>query len=293
MDISDFDIADFSITNFNITVVGLGLLGGSMAMALRELNPRNLWGIDNDEATIKFAEDNKIIEKGYRDSKIPLQKSDVVIICLYPDQITNYIRENITHFKKGAIVTDIAGIKSEIVEEINKIEGKGFEFISGHPMAGNEHSGIRHANREMFKNANYIITPSRENTLGSIAFMTKIIKGMGFKNIINVSPKDHDRIIALTSHLTHVIAVSLVNSNQMDIDTKLFIGGSFKDASRVALINSRLWPQLLISNKANVVEQIEQFEENIRKIKMAIIEDDKGLLEELFQEASERRREIL
>lgn len=293
MDISDFDIADFNVTNFNITIVGLGLLGGSMAMALRDLNPRNLWGIDNDEATIKFAEDNKIIGKGYSDSKIPLQKSDIVIICLYPDQIANYIKDNIAYLKKGAIVTDIAGIKSEIVEAINNMEEKQFEFISGHPMAGNEHSGILHANKEMFKNANYIITPSKENTLGSIEFMTKFIKCMGFKNIIKVAPKDHDRIIALTSHLTHVIAVSLVNSNQMDIDTKLFIGGSFKDASRVALINSRLWPQLLISNKSNVVEQIELFEGNIREMKKAILDEDKNLLEELFQEASERRREIL
>ncbi|MGB5823569.1 MAG: prephenate dehydrogenase/arogenate dehydrogenase family protein, partial [Proteocatella sp.] len=151
------------ISDFNITIVGLGLLGGSMAMALKELKPRNLWAVDNDESAIEFAEKSSIISKGYINSKIPLEDSDIVIICLYPNQIVKYIKGNMNFFKKGAIITDIAGIKSGIVKEINDIKGKNFEFISGHPMAGNEHKGIRYSNKEMFKNANYIITPSGDN----------------------------------------------------------------------------------------------------------------------------------
>lgn len=281
------------ISDFNITIVGMGLLGGSMAMALKKLNPKNIWGIDINQDTIEFSEKNKIIDRGYIDSKIPIQKSDIVIICLYPNQIVEYIKANKSYFKTDAIVTDIAGIKLEIVTEINKIEDRQFEFISGHPMAGNEYSGIKYANEEMFKNANYIITPSKENKVETIEFITKLMKAIGFKNVITETPQSHDRIIALTSHLTHVIAVSLVNSNKLDIDTKLFIGGSFKDASRVALINSNLWPQLLISNKENVIEQIEIFEENINKIKQAILNDDKDLLESQFKIASKKRREIL
>lgn len=281
------------ISDFNITIVGMGLLGGSMAMALKKLNPKNIWGIDINQDTIEFSEKNKIIDRGYSDSKIPIQKSDIVIICLYPNQIVEYIKANKSYFKTDAIVTDIAGIKLEIVTEINKIEDRQFEFISGHPMAGNEYSGIKYANEEMFKNANYIITPSKENKVETIEFITKLMKAIGFKNVITETPQSHDRIIALTSHLTHVIAVSLVNSNKLDIDTKLFIGGSFKDASRVALINSNLWPQLLISNKENVIDQIEIFEENINKIKQAILNDDKDLLESQFKIASKKRREIL
>lgn len=281
------------ISDFNITIVGMGLLGGSMAMALKKLNPKNIWGIDINQDTIEFSEKNKIIDRGYIDSKIPIQKSDIVIICLYPNQIVEYIKANKSYFKTDAIVTDIAGIKLEIVTEINKIEDRQFEFISGHPMAGNEYSGIKYANEEMFKNANYIITPSKENKVETIEFITKLMKAIGFKNVITETPQSHDRIIALTSHLTHVIAVSLVNSNKLDIDTKLFIGGSFKDASRVALINSNLWPQLLISNKENVIDQIEIFEENINKIKQAILNDDKDLLESQFKIASKKRREIL
>jgi len=113
-----------------------------MAIALKELKPRNLWGVDNDESAIEFAEKSNIITKGYTNAKAPLRDSDIIIICLYPDQIAKYIKDNMNFFKKGAIITDIAGIKSEIVKEINEIEGRDFEFISGHPMAGNEHSRV-------------------------------------------------------------------------------------------------------------------------------------------------------
>lgn len=281
------------ISDFNITIVGLGLLGGSMAMALRALGPGNLSGIDCDETAIEFALKSGIIDSGHTDSETALRQADIVIICLYPDQIVKYIKDNLNFFKKGAIITDIAGIKSEIVREISSIEGRNFEFISGHPMAGNEHKGIQHADGEMFRNANYIITPLEENKEESIELISTLMKKIGFKNVIRVTPEKHDRIIALTSHLTHIIAVSLVNSNMLDVDTKLFIGGSFKDASRVALINCELWPQLLISNKENVIEQIELFEENIRSIKAAIRNDDSELLEKQFQQASMRRKEIL
>ena len=118
------------ISDFNITIVGLGLLGGSMAMALRALGPGNLSGIDRDEKAIEFALKSGIIDSGYTDSETALRQADIVIICLYPDQIVKYIKDNLNFFKKGAIITDIAGIKSEIVREISSIEGRNFEFIS-------------------------------------------------------------------------------------------------------------------------------------------------------------------
>lgn len=281
------------ISDFNITIVGLGLIGGSYAMALKELKPRNLWAVDIDKKSIEIAEKNKIIQRGYLKPEIPLGNSDLVIICLYPNQVAKFIRDNLGCFKSGAIITDVAGIKSKIIGEINSFIPESLDFISGHPMAGNEHRGICHAAKEIFKNANYIITPHSKNKGENVEFLEALALKIGCKNVVKVTPEKHDRIIALTSHLTHVIAVSLVNSNILDIDTKQFIGGSFKDASRVALINSQLWPQLLVDNKENIVEQIEIFEENLRNIKEAIFDGNMVFLEKEFKAASQRRRELI
>jgi prephenate dehydrogenase len=281
------------ISDFNITIVGLGLIGGSYAMALRALSPKNIWAIDINKETLKKAEERGIIDKGYIDEKIPLKESDLVIICLYPDLIVEFIRDNQENFKKDAIITDTSGIKGDIVNNVNSFISENIDFISGHPMAGNENKGLDYASKDLFKNTNYIITPNKKNKEENIEVIITLAKKMGCRNVVKIDPERHDEIIALTSHLTHVLAVTLVNSNILDIDTRLFIGGSFRDASRVALINSELWSQLLISNKKHVVSQIEIFENNLKFIKNAIMNDDINYLQDKFNEASCKRRELI
>lgn len=281
------------ISDFNITIVGLGLIGGSYAMALRALNPKNIWAIDINKETLEKAEKTGMIDKGYIDEKNFLKKSDLVIICLYPDLIVEFIRDNQKNFKKGAIITDTAGIKGDIVNNVNTFISEDIDFISGHPMAGSENKGFDFATKDLFKNANYIITPSEKNKEENINLLIALAKKIGCRNVVKIDPQRHDEIIALTSHLTHVLAVTLVNSNVLDIDTRLFIGGSFRDASRVALINSELWSQLLISNKKHVVNQIETFENNLKSIKDAIMNDDINFLQDKFNEASCKRRELI
>lgn len=281
------------IADFNITIVGLGLIGGSYAMALRALSPKNIWAIDINKETLKKAEERGIIDKGYIDEKIPLKESDLVIICLYPDLIVKFIKRNEKNFKKGAIITDTSGIKGDIVNNVNSFISENIDFISGHPMAGNENKGLDYASKDLFKSTNYIITPNKKNKEENIELIISLAKKIGCKNVVKIDPDRHDEIIALTSHLTHVLAVTLVNSNILDIDTRLFIGGSFRDASRVALINSELWSQLLISNKKHVVSQIEIFENNLKSIKNAIMNDDINYLQDKFNEASCKRRELI
>lgn len=281
------------ISDFNITIVGLGLIGGSYAIALRALNPKNIWAIDINKETLEKAEKTGMIDKGYFNGKKLLKKSDLVIICLYPDLIVEFIRDNQKNFKKGAIITDTAGIKGDIVNNVNTFISEDIDFISGHPMAGSENKGFDFATKDLFKNTNYIITPSEKNKEENINLLIALAKKIGCRNFVKIDPQRHDEIIALTSHLTHVLAVTLVNSNVLDIDTRLFIGGSFRDASRVALINSELWSQLLLSNKKHVVNQIETFENNLKSIKDAIMNDDINFLQDKFNEASCKRRELI
>ena len=279
-------------TDFNITIVGLGLIGGSFAMALRELKPKNIWAIDIDEDALKAAEEMNIIDKGYTNPEIPLSNSDIVIIAVYPQKTIDFVKSNMNSFKSGAVITDTAGIKSDLIHEIMPVLRKDLDFIGGHPMAGKEESGLKAASKDMFKNANYILTPINGNKEENIHLVTEIVRGMGCKRVVHLTPKEHDDIIAYTSQLPHVIAVSLIDCNSAIKGMSQFIGGGFKDTTRVATINVELWPELLLYNKVNIISKIEDFEKNIREIKTAIINNDEIFLKKRFESATKKRKEI-
>lgn len=278
--------------DLNITVVGLGLIGGSYAMAIRELNPKKLYAVDIDEEAIHDAEKNGIIDKGYVNADIPLKESDLVIICLYPKLVKNFIKDNIQHFKNGAVITDVTGIKGRFIEEVNQILREDLDFVFGHPMAGREQKGLKFASKEVFKGANYIITPIERNKEENIKFLEELIRKIGFRNVVRISPEKHDKIIGFTSQLPHVIAVSLVNSDELGIDTGSYTGDSYKELTRIAQINSELWTELFMGNKDNLIKEIEVFQENIAMVKNAIINEEKSLLTELLEKASKKRKEM-
>lgn len=278
--------------DLNITVVGLGLIGGSYAMAIRELNPKKLYAVDIDEEAIHDAEKNGIIDKGYVNADIPLKESDLVIICLYPKLVKDFIKDNIEHFKNGAVITDVTGIKSGFIEEVNHILREDLDFVFGHPMAGREQKGLKFASKEVFNGANYIITPTERNKEENIKFLEELIRKIGFRNVVRISPEKHDKIIGFTSQLPHVIAVSLVNSDELGIDTGSYTGDSYKELTRIAQINSELWTELFMGNKDNLIKEIEVFEQNIAMVKNAIINEEKSLLTELLEKASKKRKEM-
>jgi len=279
-------------SDFNITIVGLGLIGGSFAMALKGLNPKNIWAIDIDEATLIAAEKMNIIDKGYTSPEIPLSDSDIVILALYPQKTIDFVKSSMALFKRGTIITDTAGIKSNLIKEIMPLLREDLDFIGGHPMAGKEESGLKAATKDMFKNANYILTPVDGNKKESIDLITEIARDMGCKRVVHLTPKEHDDIIAYTSQLPHIIAASLIDCNSSIMGISQFIGGSFKDTTRVATINCELWPELLLYNEENIISKIEDFEKNIKEIKEAIINHDEAFLKLRFKSATKKRKEI-
>ena len=279
--------------DFNITIVGLGLIGGSFAMALKELKPKNLWAIDIDKATLDSAEKMNIIDKGYTSPEIPLRNSDIVILALYPLKTIDFVKSNMNLFKSDAVITDTAGIKSNLVKEIMSILREDLDFIGGHPMAGKEESGLKAASKDMFENANYILTPVSGNKEKNINLITDIARGMGCNRVVHLTPEEHDDIIAYTSQLPHIIAASLIDCNSSIMGISQFIGGSFKDTTRVATINGELWPELLLYNKENIISKIEDFERNIKEIKTAIINNDEAFLKKRFEDATKKREEIV
>ncbi len=276
----------------NICIIGLGLIGGTYALALRE-NPKinKITAIDIDQEAINKALELGIIDNGGTDSKDFLPEADLVIISLYPKLILDFIKDNLDNFKKGAIITDAAGVKKSIMDEVNKIPLEA-DFIFGHPMAGREKIGLQYADKNIFKNANYILTPNEKNKSENIATLKEIIYSMGFKNVSEITADAHDEIISFTSQLTHAIAVALVNSDNMKFDTNRFVGDSYRDLTRIAKINSKLWSELFLENKENLIHKIDAFQEKMEYIKNALLNDDADALEKEFQESTKRRELI-
>ncbi len=276
----------------NICIIGLGLVGGTYALALRE-NPEinKIAAIDINQEAINKAIELGIIDNGGTDSKDFLPEADLVIISLYPKLILDFIKDNLDNFKKGAIITDAAGVKKSIMDEVNKIPLEA-DFIFGHPMAGREKIGLQYADKNIFKNANYILTPNEKNKSENIATLKEIIYSMGFKNVSEITADAHDEIISFTSQLTHAIAVALVNSDNMKFDTNRFVGDSYRDLTRIAKINSKLWSELFLENKENLIHKIDAFQEKMEYIKNALLNDDADALEKEFQESTKRRELI-
>ena len=228
-----------------------------------------------------------------------MEKSDFVVITLYPNLMKSFFVNNIDNFKENTIITDVVGIKEKIIRDINPImekirrqSGKNIDFIFGHPMAGREKRGIDFADSKVFKNANYIIIKDEKNKRENLELLSEIVKLMGFKKVSFLTSQEHDEIIAFTSQLTHAIAVSLVNSDSEKYDTNRFIGDSYRDLTRIAKINEDLWAELFMGNKKNLLKMIQQFERELDIIKDALNNNDLGTLKEKFIMSTRRREKI-
>ncbi|AQM60860.1 prephenate dehydrogenase [Clostridium baratii] len=275
-----------------ITIVGLGVIGGSFGMALKRNGYTDVYGIDKDLETIKKAKDIGIIKEGYLDGKEILKTSDLVIISIYPKLILDFIKENKEFFKKGSVITDATGIKEMFIEDIVSILPSSVDFIFGHPMAGREKKGIDYADDKVFNGANYIITPISINKEENIELIENLAFKLGFKKVKKISSKYHDEMIAFTSQLPHVIAVSLINSDEEGRDTGSFIGDSYRDLTRIANINEELWSELFLGNKKNLLKAIDDFDEELLKIRKAIENEEKNILCGLFKKSTSRREQL-
>ena len=275
-----------------ILIVGLGVIGGGYAMALKKAGYTEIYGIDKNIDTLKKAEKLGVIKKGYIDEGEIIQDADIIVLAVYPNLVKDFIVRNISKFKNNAVITDVTGIKQLFIDDVISILPNNIDFVFAHPMAGREKKGIDYATNEVFKDANFIITVTEKNKDENIRLIEELAYKMGFKNIKRVSPKVHDEIIAFTSQLPHALAVALINSDIEGRDTGQFIGDSYRDLTRISNINESLWSQLFLGNKKNLLKAIYNFQEELYKIKNYIENENKEKLEELFIEASLRRERL-
>lgn len=277
------------IKDKSFLIVGLGLLGGSIAMGLKKWNHK-VYAIDIDPKAIEYALENGIIDRGSTEADAQLiGMADVIVSGLYPSLVVDWIARNQQNFKSGALVTDVTGVKGAVVDRIQSILRPDCEFIGVHPMAGKEVSGVQYADPAIFLPANLIITPTEKNTQQAVDFIYEMGKELRFNNICQLSVAEHDKMIGYLSQLTHVIAVSLMNANDSR-ELVQYTGDSFRDLTRIAKINEHLWTELFLLNKDNLVQQIDAFVAEISDFRDALEKEDVEKMKQKFITSTERRK---
>ncbi len=278
--------------NFNkdtkILIVGLGLIGGSYAMALTK-NGFEVGAIDAKKTAVDFALESGIIQSGKTEPDAEyVGKFDLVVFALYPHIFVEWVKDFGKFIKNGAIVTDVTGVKRAVIDSVCKLLPQGVEFIAAHPMAGREVSGVQNADDKIFREANYIVTPTEKNSPNAISVCKELGHILGFKNVSVLSPEKHDEMIAFLSQLTHCIAVSLMTSR----DTASLInytGDSFRDLTRIAKINDAMWSELFLLNRDALLSEMNLFEEKFAKLKSAIERGDENEIRSLMRLSTARR----
>jgi prephenate dehydrogenase len=266
----------------NIAVVGLGLIGGSIAKAIKKYTNHACFGFDADEKTMYSALADGAIDKIIRADE--LSGADITIICLYPGQIISFAAENIDKFKKGSTVIDTGGIKTDIYEKLEPVfEGSGVDFIGAHPMAGREYSGYAHSGPDLFKNASFIITPYPKTPPEKIEMLKTLTKELGFGKFVVSTPHEHDKIIAYTSQLAHIVSNAYVKSPTITAKAG-FHAGSYLDLTRVAKLNEEMWSSLMAQNHKFLAEELKNIIDNLNKYLSALDSGDINYLYDLLKE---------
>ena len=278
------------LRDLTFAIVGLGLIGGSYAKALRNLKVRKILGMDISHGIARACLNANMIDEVVEEGGRNLKEADVIICSVYPEAVVGFVRQNVQNFAEGMLMTDATGVKGTMPREIQELLPEGCEFISGHPMAGRQGSGLGMSDAAIFNNSNYIIVPTEKNTPEAVSWLEDFAKALGCARSVKVSMEDHDKIIAYTSDLPHITAVALVNSSSYNENTQYFIAGGFRDATRVADINPDLWSDLFLSNRDNVIAEIENYQSQLERWKKAIVENDRETLKKIMREAGPRRR---
>lgn len=271
-----------------IAIIGLGLIGGSFAKAFCATENTTVFGYDKDESTVRHAVLIHAI-----DSRLDLEKLgeiDLIFICLYPEAAEKFLIDNAAKLKKGAIVIDCCGTKTRICPTgFMLAKQHEFHFVGGHPMAGKQFSGLKHSRADMFKNANMIIVPKKNEDLMLLERVKGILVEIGFSGITITSAEEHDRIIAYTSQLPHVVSNAFVKSPSSDVH-KGFSAGSYRDLTRVAQLNEQMWAELFFENKENITFEIKNIITELQKYVDALEEDDFDKVRSLLRDGSERKK---
>lgn len=278
-------------TSKRILIVGLGLLGGSYAKALKKKG-FTVNAISRSPEDIAYGLEHGLIDAGTTTVDADLiGASDLVIFALYPHVFIEWIQQHGHLLREGTVITDVTGVKGCVVHEIQRFLKPGVEFISAHPMAGREVSGVQNSDDSMFAGANYIVVPTEQNTPEGIRLCKQLGETLGFADISVLTPEKHDKMIAFLSQLTHCIAVSLMCAGD-DPDLQRYTGDSFRDLTRIANINDEMWSELFLANRTALLDEMERYRTTFDRLYTCVENGDREEMRRMMRLSTARRREF-
>ena len=277
-------------TRKRLVVVGLGLIGGSMALALRDFEDYEIVGVDVSQPTLRFAAEHGVANFVTGEAGEVIPGADVVVLTLHPRGIVRFLEEYREQFKPGSLVADVCGVKTSILEGAQVLPPQ-VDFIGCQPMAGTEFSGIEHAFAEMFRDSHFILTPRENSTPEHVALLERMAAHMGCRDVFKTTPEAHDAMIAYTSQMMHIIAVSVCD-DPMLFQCKGFEGSSFRGCTRVAALDVGLWTELFSMNRPALVAALDRLLDNLKDYRDVLSSGDTRRLAEKLAYSAARKREM-
>ena len=266
----------------NIGIVGLGLIGGSLAKSIKRETTDTVLGTDINVSTIHKAKLLEAIDLELTDERIGV--CDIILVALYPGDIVRWVKEHSHQFKPDCIVMDCGGVKQSIVDELfPHAKEHGYTFVGAHPMAGGERWGFDSAQGTMFKNASILLVPPKGMSLELLQSIKKFWGALGFGNVEITTAEEHDRRIAFTSQLAHVVSSAYVKSPTAQRQHG-FSAGSYKDMTRVARLNEAMWSGLFLENADFLAEESDGMLQHLTDFRQAVAEKDHDRLLALLRE---------
>jgi len=280
------------------TIIGIGLIGGSLAAAFKLENiSERIVGVDIDSDSLKVAEKKGIIDEGYKEIKKGVKNSDLIIIAVPVANISSILNEIQVHAEPGSLIFDVGSIKGEVIKQANQLVKQRSDlcFIGGHPMAGSEKSGVKWSDPDIFKDAPFILVPLKETSEKQVSNLSDIVNRIG--GIVKImGEEEHDKMVGYISHLPHLIAFSLVNNiNNCNNHQKIFelSAGSFKDVTRIAVSPPDLWADICLSNRSKLEPIFDEFLKELNKVKKMLTKADRAGLLNYFEKAGQRKSELI
>lgn len=273
-----------------VLIAGLGLIGGSMAKAIRQYTDYRILGYDISQKVLSDALFMGVIDEIAEESDIA--SADIVLVGLYPVATVQYILRNLPRMKKDTIVIDLCGIKGYVCAQIvPQAQKYGVQFIGGHPMSGREFSGFEYAQADLFVDASMILVPNESTEESLLGAMKTFFYTLGFGRVVCTTAEQHDRMIAFTSQLAHVVSSAYIKSPEA-LSHRGYSAGSYKDLTRVARLNENMWTELFLNNKEPLVCEIDEIIGHLQEYRDAIAQGDAARLHSLLRDGRERKEHI-